>query len=254
MKNKLAFIIITINAFCVLAEETNLLSQIEAMDTYKIIEYSDWRITRLIAYAEVAGVGRFISQPSETNLFVDVFVDECWAGDVQNETVSIAFYTTNSVPTNIPIVFLAISSLAYATNMVFSERYTPEQLESIKSNSVLFFPGAESAWFRTTRDNGLLYEFTTNIWNCRRMDNYNRTNYYEVLRNASNITFEESNRIWWDSDNALNWLFLSSPTEFMVEKRLDPLLHERVKDILNTYIWNRGWTHTNGVWYAPPPE
>ena len=255
-------IILSIALFPVFAEETYVKSTREkTLEDYNL-PYGEWDLWMLVKYADIAGVGRFTNQPSETNSMALVFVDDCWTGGVQDEIVSIGLnYTDWVVPTNVPVVFFAMRSESYVTNFTFhsmSPAHKPETLtnffERALANSIITFPGGDRAWFRTTRDNGHMYDFTTNLWKTLRVDEYNQTNYYEVLRSASNIPIEESKRVYMDSRDAISDLFYKMPTEFLIESMQDQLLHEYIRDSLLGRVWQRGWTHTNGVWYAPPPE
>ena len=197
----------------------------------------EWTLSSLVKNANVAGDGKFINPPSPTNQFAILRVVNYWTSGTSNETVSIKFNdnTTNwNVPTNVPVVFFA--------------------MHSVNTNAFLLGLGGDNSWYCKTNDNGLVYDFTTNLWNCLRSGEYSQTNYYEILRSASNIPIEDSSKVYMDSRDAIGDLFYKMPTEFLIESMQDQLLHEYIRDSLWGRVLRRGWTHTNGVWYAPPPE
>ena len=249
----LAVLTLMMAAFSVSSEETNKFAY-AGLDPK---ETSLPPIPRLVQDADVAGVGEFINQPSRNTPIARVLVHDYWAGDPGTNVLQVSLvgsdYLTDWVfPTNVPVVFFAMKKSSYfdythgwtdITNL--AEIYTNEA-----ELAVLSFPGGDRAWFRTTRDAGLLYTFATNLWDCLRA-NPNSTNYYEVLREAEKVPYSTSSRLWLDADGCLSSLFLHSTDAFLIDKYEDPSLSSSGKNnIFNRLAW-RGWTYTNDVWIPP---
>lgn len=110
--------------------------------------------------ADVASIGTFeeINRNDDT---VVVRVSDFWAGETIGTNIITATHSmTNepTFPTNVPVVFFAKmktnGSTKYGENDFRSFGYKNADTNATIS-SPLYFPGGESAWFRTTRDNGL---------------------------------------------------------------------------------------------------
>lgn len=205
----------------------------------------------LVRYSKIAGIGRFVSQPvfisTNNNKFayVDLIVDDCWAGDVQNETVRIANYFNydmHGFPTNVPVVF-------------FAHKYKPYNVgDFIDVNATNFFKFGDRAWFRPTRDNGLLYTYTTNLWDCIRT-HPNITNQFEVLLSAFEVEKTQSARINYDNEEPFEYLCFSMPSDILVEKYYKiPLTNLTPKSAILNVLFARKWTFENGVWIRPLVE
>ena len=249
------------------------------------VTYANY-ISRTIERAHIAGVGHFMNQPSETNRFAEVFVDECWTGNVTNDIVQIKFgiYDSSETPSNTdwviplddPIVFFAVTHSNYMVNgsympvdymfnigmmsltnepgikVVSPPRFTPEDLVSYSTNTTLYFPGGDSAWFRTTRDDGLLYTFTTNLWE-NMIVNPNTNNLYCILSEAVKVEMDVSKRIYFDSFKGFRTLLMKFTPEFLVDEYYKSD-HKRVKHYLEIEIRARKWNLVNGVWEPPPSQ
>ena len=216
---------------------------------------------------DFVGGGRFVNQPSPSNPVAEVYVDDCWRGNVTNDIIEITFekfkeYTDWIIPTNVPVMFFAASHTSYIkyyTGFVYLTHNFPpdevsEMFENAKTNKTLYFPCGDRAWFRTTRDNGLVYDFTTNIWESV-YPVFDRTNHYERLRVVrNNNTFEESERVWRDVNTALNVEYNSFPTNTLLNIWHDPSSYEWEKNKTFSQLYNfRGWKldRTNNMWVAP---
>ena len=233
------------------AEQTNIFIKPPFDDRW----WNGTLIPCLVQNIDVAGIGMFINQPSTNSPYASVLVQDYWIGNAGTNIVKInvgdSGETDWAFPTNTPIVFFASrrGSCTNGSDVVnLSEYY--QQTKSQDWLNELFFPGGDAAWFRTTRDNGLLYEFATNLWNCVR-DNPNPTNYYEVLRNAKNIPFSSSSRLWIDAYSDFRFFLKDRPDEFLLDRYNDPLLNNAGRRGIINELFGRGWALTNGVWNPP---
>ena len=235
----------------VYAEQTNIFVRPSFGDQW----WNSTTIPGLVEGADVAGVGTFLNQPTTNNPFASVLVQDYWGGgretNVLRINVSPYHWQTDWVfPTNVPIVFFAVKRISYTNGSdvvnqaEFYQNMPQEWLDELS------FPGGDYAWFRTTRDNGLLYEFATNLWNCVRA-NPNQTNYYEVLREAEKISFSSSSRLWIDAARDFSFFLRSSSNSFLLGKYDDPLLGASGRQSIYGELYDRGWTRTNGVWNPP---
>jgi len=272
MKKAIPIIAITaILLFCLIAEETTShlpTTQEEIIKSYfrpeERSERKESSIHKLIQDATFAGVVRFQNQPSTTNRFAEVFVDECWTGETSNETKKILFskydykFINWVVPTNIPVVVFAnkINANINDDNEYFTHGFSLSDNvmfnNLVSSNNLFYFPGGDRAWFRTTRDNGLLYEFSTNTWMYLRK-NPNTTNYFEMLILYNQVSLDESARIVHDRGNAMRWVCGELPLDFLMLKHQDPSMTNSMKNFISSELRDRGWTwdRTNSVWIAP---
>ena len=238
-------------AFSVSSEETNKFAYVGLDPKEKSLP----PIPRLVQDADVAGVGEFINQPSRNTPIARILVHDYWTGDPGTNVLQVSLRNSDELtdwgfPTNVPVVFFAMKWSSYFTNGWTDVTNLAEIYTNEAELAVLSFPGGDRAWFRTTRDAGLLYTFATNLWDCLRA-NPNSTNYYEVLREAEKVPYSTSSRLWLDADGCLSSLFLHSTDAFLIEKYEDPLLSSSGKNIIfNRLAW-RGWTYTNDVWIPP---
>ena len=262
MKKNIAMLL-TFLALPVIAEEFSNLSETEICKKL----YSDAPlVSDLIRGARCAGVGVFLNEPSPTSPSVDIQVQQWWTPPLATNTVRIHEldpYSTNWVfPTNVPVVFFALTKRQMYSGhsaWVNPDQYPPEWVYSITNaaeSAKLMFLDVDRAWFRTTRDNGLVYVFATNLWECMRA-NPNSTNYYEVLRDTERtVSEEESWRVNFDSDKGLSWLFVNASESDLAEKLNDPLLSPIMRNSVgnrlgNHYGWTYSYTNNVNVW-APP--
>lgn len=211
-------------------------------------------VAALARSAEVAGVGAFLNQPTPENPYAYVEVNDYWTGNPGTNVVKIkagnAYSTDWVFPTNTPIVFFA-KTRGYVVTNNFSDIENPPPVDTTGIDlSELFFPHGDDAWFRTTRDNGLLYEFSTNLWDCLRI-NPNQGKFYEVLRDADKLPYSTSSRLSNDTYHELSFLFLENSDSNLIEKTEDPLIGEKTKWSIHNRLLRRGWSSTNGVYYPP---
>ena len=233
------------------AEQTNIFVRPSFGDQW----WKSTTIPGLVEGADVAGVGTFLNQPTTSSPFVSVLVQDYWRRgsetNILHINVSPFQWETDWVfPTNTPVVFFAIKRSSHTNNseiVNLAEFYQTMPQEWLDE---LSFPGGDYAWFRTTRDNGLLYEFATNLWNCVR-DNPNPTNYYEVLRNAKNVSFSSSSRLWIDAYSDFRFFLKDRPDEFLLDRYNDPLLNNAGRRGIINELFVRGWALTNSVWNPP---
>ena len=235
----------------VYAEQTNIFVRPSFGDQW----WNSTTIPGLVEGADVAGVGTFLNQPTTNNPFASVLVQDYWGGgretNVLRINVSPYHWQTDWVfPTNVPVVFFAVKRISYTNGSDVVNQAEFYQTMPQEWLDELSFPGGDAAWFRTTRDNGLLYEFATNLWNCARV-NPNPTNYYEVLRNAKNVPFSSSSRLWIDAYKDFRFFLKERPDEFLLDRYNDPLLNNAGRRGIINELCDRGWALTNGVWYPP---
>lgn len=233
------------------AEQTNILVRPPFDDRW----WNGTLIPFLVQNTDVAGVGTFLNQPTTNDPYANVLVYDYWNGDAGTNVLKInvgdPWETDWMFPTNIPVVFFASKrgSCTNGSDVVNLAEYY-QQTKSQAWLNELFFPGGDAAWFRTTRDNGLLYEFATNLWNCVNT-NPNPTNCYEVLRDAEKVPFSSSSRLWIDTSNGFDFFLNKSSNEFLRDKYDDPLLSDTGRHSIFRELYYRGWTLTNGVLYPP---
>ena len=233
------------------AEQTNIFVRPSFGDQW----WNSTTIPGLVEGADVAGVGMFLNQPTTSSPFVSVLVQDYWRRGCETNILHInvspfQWETDWVFPTNTPVVFFATKRSSHTNNSEivnlaeFYQNMPQEWLDELS------FPGGDYAWFRTTRDNGLLYEFATNLWNCVR-ENPNPTNHYAVLRDAEKLPFSVSSRLWIDAGNSF-WFYLhGSSDSFLLERYSDPLLGDSGRQSIYGELYDRGWTRTNSVWNPP---
>ena len=257
----IAILILTLFASNLFSEELSAMSQ-EEMET---ILYSTSRanIPSLVRNSEVAGVGEFVNVPSPTNRIVDIAVQQWWTPNPgTNEMLRIHYIDeseTNWIfPTNMPVVFFASA----ASNVVINTCLGADMLKhmSQEERERWMFKFVDRSWFRVSRDNGLVYDFTTNLWQHTRV-NRNFTNQYEVIRDAyisahNDILLENTLPSWrvaYDSMEGLSYIERAATESFLVEIMIDPLLPESAQDDIANALFHRfNWdVDTNGVLRAP---
>lgn len=205
--------------------------------------------------ADVAGVGLFLDCPTPSNPTVGVHVQDFWAGNSGTNVLRISIneykeFTDWIHPTNAPVVFFAFRPATYMTNAWSDVANAAELYPGRLTDMSLSFPFADRAWFRTTRDNGLLYAFATNLWDSVRA-NPNPTNFYKVLRDADSPAYTNSSRVVMETSHGLFSFFRTCTDTDLLEKFQDPLLNAYGKNVLENELLNRGWTYTNGSWALP---
>ncbi len=223
-------------------------------------------VSDLVRGASCAGVGLFLNVPSPASPSVDIQVQQWWTPPLATNVVRIHELDPNSTnwifPTNVPVVFFAVTKRQMYDGtpaLVVPDQYPPEWVYSITNAAEmakLMFTEVDRAWFRTTRDNGLVYGFATNLWECMRV-NPNPTNYYAVLRDAERtVTVQDSWRVHFDASGGLSWLFGDTSESYLAEKLDDPLLSTVMKNDVGNRLWDKfGWTFTvtnNAVQWHPP--
>lgn len=263
MKRNIAMLL-TVLALPVIAEEFSNLSETEICKKL----YSDAPlVSDLIRGARCAGIGVFLNEPSPAAPSVDILVQEWWTPPLTNPVVRIHELDPNSTnwvfPTNVPVVFFALTKRQMYSEhsaWVTPEWYPPEWVYSITNaaeSAKLMFLDVDRAWFRTTRDNGLVHAFATNLWNCMRT-NPNPTNYYEVLRDTERtVPEQESWRVNFDADKGLSWVLRSADENGLVEMLNDPLLSPIMRNSVGNWLSHRfRWTYdyTNNVEVWTPPQ
>ena len=77
------------------------------------------------------------------------------------------------------------------------------------TNSIPTFIDGDSGWFSTTQDDGLLYEYTTNLWE-NMLINPNPTNCYHIFMDAKN-KWSESKRLYMDASKSLVEFLRANP-------------------------------------------
>ena len=255
MKNITA-LILTLFASNIFSEELSNISNEEIWDAITVWT-PQGNIPSFVRGATAAGVGVFINVPSPTNPVVDIEVQNWWTTNPSTNN-ALRIYSiddwgeTNWIfPTNVPVVFFANAASNVVINTCIGEDIVARMSQTEREQ--LIFPLADRSWFRVSRDNGLMYEFTTNLWQHMRV-NPNTTNQYELLRDSyRDITPEQSWRVIADADAGIDALFQTVPEVFLVEKRNDPLLHTDQRDTAVSVLINRhGWEWgKDGVLHAP---
>ena len=231
------------------AEELSNLAQTE-IDKKAFI--SGPTLPRLVKYSSVAGIGMFFGDCSTTNVaFVDIHVQQWWTPDLGTNTVRIQkigkLYSEWIFPTNVPMVFFAKTKAQWYGED--AEYY----LTNAAERAELTFGNVDRSWFRTSRDNGLVYIFTTNLWACIRT-NPNPTNYYTVLRDTERTVSEQDSwRVYFDAYQGLSSLFDDTSESDLAEKLNDPLLSPVMKGSVRATLYDKfGWRYVNGV--ITPPQ
>lgn len=260
MKEKLIMILIALTAGVVLAEE---LGNISSAERSRKIHVNDPILPRQVNYANVAGVGLFLNEPSSDSPTVDIQMQQWWTPPLATNVVRIYElnpYSTNWIfPTNVPVVFFAVTKRQMyprLPELLAFDVYPPEWVFSITNATEmakLMFSNTDRAWFRTTRDNGLVYELATNLWSCVRT-NPNPTNYYAVLRDAERtVSKQDSWRVHFDAYHGLSFLFDDASESYLAEKLDDPLLSPVMKGSVRAILYDKfGWRYVNGV--ITPPQ
>ena len=259
MKRNISVLLYAITAVLVLAEEFSDISQSERNKKF----FGDSiLVSDLVRGASCAGVGLFINEPSPTSPSVDIQVQQWWTPPLATNIVRIHEldpYSTNWVfPTNVPVVFFALTKRQMYSGhsaWVNPDQYPPEWVYSITNaaeSAKLMFSDTDRSWFRTTRDNGLVYVLATNLWACMRA-NPNPTNYYEVLRDAERtVSARDSWRVHFDASGALAWIFGDASESDLAEKLNDPLLSPVMRGSVRATLYDKfGWRYVNGV-ITPP--
>ena len=260
MKIKNIIICITALASCIIAEEFSNKIEDEIDKIYRIppvITTPD-----LIQFVPFAGVGMFVNQPTTNNPFLEIAVSDWWAGNTGTNIIKIyelddynLEYLDYIVPTNEPVVFFAdtatnVFSFLHGDNNIM--RYLP-----IEKHQLPMFHKPDRNWFRVSRDNGLLYEFTTNLWDIyRSVPDSNITNAYPyLLQTSRTITTNQSWRVYRDAREEL--LFLYShvlPESILAYELNNPLNSSGRQDYIADTLYHRfGWRRINGV-ISPPPQ
>ena len=219
-------------------------------------------VQNLVKNATCAGIGMFLNEPSPSAPFVDIQVQQWLTSPLNTNVVRIyeldKSLTNWEFPTNVPVVFFAVTKRQmYADHDAFliPDAYPPEYCYSITNETEmakLMFSEVDRSWFRVTRDNGLIYTFATNLWNCMRA-NPNPTNYYEVLRDAERtISREDSWRVHLDAYKGLSWLFGDASANDLADKLEDPLLSDALKGGIRATLYSKyEWRYVNGI-ITPP--
>ena len=209
-------------------------------------------IPLLVAHSSAAGVGMFIGDCSTTNVsFVDISVQQWWTPVPGTNTVRISKIKDLPdewiFPANVPVVFFAKTKAQwYGENVEYFLTNATERAE-------LTFGNVDRSWFRTTRDSGLVYTFSTNLWDCLRT-NLNLTNYYEVLRDAERtVSKQDSWRVHIDASKSLSWFLDDTSESYLAEKLNDPLLSPVMKGSVRATLYDKfGWRYVNGI--ITPPQ
>ena len=260
MKKTIVMLLSALTATMTFAEE---FSDIPAAEITKKLYGDAILVSDLVRGASCAGVGQFLNEPSPSSLFVDIQVQQWWTPPLATNIVRIHEldpYSTNWVfPTNVPVVFFALTKRQMYDGtpaLVSPDQYPPEWVYSITNATEmakLMFPDTDRSWFRTTRDNGLINAFATNLWNCMRA-NPNPTNYYEVLRDAERSVSEQASwRVNLDAYKGLSWLFHNASESYLAEKLNDPLLSPIMKGSVRATLYDKfGWRYVNSV--ITPPQ
>jgi hypothetical protein len=226
-------------------------------------DVSQISIPLLAGISKIAGIGMFANIPSPTNSTVDIAVQQWWTPNPgTSDTLrvhNIYEGETNWIfPTNEPVVFFA----TVASNLVkhtcigehLMEHMTQEELERP------VFWHVDRSWFRVSRDNGLLYSFTTNMWQHTYVSQ-NLTNKYEALRDVFSSVYTElsagqtvpSWRVAYDSYEGLQNIIRHGSEKFLAEMMVDPQLPELIQidaleELKERFCWD---FDTNGVFRAP---
>ncbi len=266
MKNCIfIFLIVFTTAYRASAEELSNYTNEQIGET---ISQNRQTIAACVRSAAVAGVGVFLRQPSPQEPFVDIDVQEWWTPALTNSIIRVHYLNAYSpsnwiFPTNTPVVFFAITKRqADAKPSAYTNpgAYSPEYCYSVTNEteaSKFIFGDMDRSWFRIGRDDGRLYSFATNLWDCIRV-NPNPTNYYKVLRDADRtVSYEDSWRVNLDASRELSWIYALESEDRLAEILNDPLLSPPERNHLgNVMNWRFNWKYiyTNGVETWTPPE
>ena len=225
-------------------------------------------IPLLVEASNLAGVGVFVNVPSPTNPVVDIAVQQWWTPNPGTNDMlrihRIRGDETNWIfPVNEPVVFFAIAaSNAFANANAVEKTGVCAELEKMEQEQWVF-KHADRSWFRVSRDNGLMYDFTTNLWQHARVSP-NLANRYEVLRNAVSAAYDalltenplellQSWRLASDSIDGLEHIIENGTEVFLAEITTDPLSPEWMlrmarKELECRFAWHED---ANGVLRAP---
>ena len=220
-------------------------------------------IPSLIQHSIVAGVGEFLNAPSPANRVVDISVLEWWTDNPgTNDMLRIHNIYDNETnwifPTNAPIVFFATATSNVIINTCLGEGLVERMAQEKREQWM--FEHVDRSWFRVSRDNGLVYSFTTNLW--RHMHaSPNFTKQYETLRDACMSAYNEalqdrplpSWRVAHDSINRLDHMFNNGFETFLAMAMSDPLLPAPIQEDARAKLEKRFcWRmDANGVFCAP---
>ena len=216
----------------------------------------------LVRNSDVAGFGEFVNTPSPTNPVVDIHVQQWWTPNLGTNNMlrihGIDETETNWIfPTNAPVVFFANA----ASNVIINTSVDEDAVARMSQdeNWQWVFKHVDRSWFRVSRDNGLMYDFTTNLWRHVRVSP-NLTNEYTFLRDtfnsAYNIYLSEqplpSWRVACDSSEGLDYIFENATESFIAKILVDPLLPEDMQNLVHKELEKRfAWYEdTNGVFRA----
>jgi len=212
-------------------------------------------IKHLINYADVAGVGRFMNQPVPHDNIVNVYVDDSWLGDFQDEIIPIHtmwhnFYP-DEYPTNIPVVFFAKYKIWEKSSYDIDENtgvftFSNETI----TNTIPTFIDGDSAWFVKSMDNGLMFDYTTNLWENIRI-NPNFTNCYNIYVDA-NKKRKNSDRLRNDLSSSFRQFLEENSKQFFIDKYNEPNLPKDEKDMLFSGFLREWQSYTNSVLNMPP--
>ncbi len=214
-------------------------------------------IPELVRTADVAGIGRFLNEPSPEAPSVQIAVDAYWTESPGTDVIEVDASRSLGAPdweypTNIPVVFFAIHygslSNVWSNGGIDLSRFADET-----QNAKLIFSDSPRAWFRVERDGGILHEFATNLWECVRT-NPDEERYYEVLRDYAKTPFATSSRVAWDADATLYHFLFSKPDDYLFDKKNnDPDLSPEFRNSIRNILLQRRWTLIDGVWHEPEP-
>jgi len=214
-------------------------------------------IPALVKSADVAGIGRFLNEPSQQAPAVRIAVEDYWTQSPGTNVIEVDASRSRGAPdweypTNVPVVFFALRygslSNAWSDSGSMAYRYTNQA-----ENAKLIFRDSPRAWFRVGRYNGLLHEFATNLWECTRT-NPDEERHYEVLRDYAKLPIAASSRLAWDVGICFIQHLYGKPDGYLFAKMTnDPALGPKGSNVIYNTLLERRWTVTNGVWYAPQP-
>jgi len=221
------------------------------------IYFSGLTLQSIIEIADVAGVGKFMNRPSPSDTIVNVYIDDCWLGDFsQGETIQIGaetHYSDYNHPTNVPVVFFARHRISRKLEY-FTDENTGIYTSWIETTTNLIpsFIDGDCSWFVKAHDNGLLYDFATNLWDCIR-ENPNPVNFTNVMIAANKFTINESRRLNIYVLRDTREMFKGTPSSYFFEKLEEPNLPQYEIDLYKEQLGLRGRFFKDGAW-QPQPE
>jgi len=191
------------------------------------------------AVCDIVGVG--VVTDISTNQWGDIAhlsVDNYWIGNPGSNTLSVSANRSALTVTNTPIVFFATSytlpsyyySVSEARLSLLFEM--PEYRQSRQPREPWFYDN-ERSWFYVTPENADLVAFASNLVNTAQIST-NRLAYYELIRDGFRLSSPES-RIHIDSEVTFIGCKYWMPTNFMYQIWSDPLLPDRLGDMVNNY-------------------